>query len=414
MTFRGRVAFFGLMALSGCAGDDASSEGPTRRERERETADAGADAAARPSAPTASKPDAAVSGVDASTEERCSKVELTYQAFADAFFAANCRSCHSASKSGAARSGAPPAVNFDSEAEIVSRRGDIRTAAIDAKRMPPGKPLSDCAIERLDGYLDSLRDAACQPRCADKQCGDDGCDGSCGSCDSDERCEANRCVAKPCEPQCEGASCGPDGCGGTCGTCAANEMCTSDEHCVCVPACEGKQCGPDGCGGSCDECSGGMTCNTATGMCQPTCTPNCGTRVCGDNGCGGSCGSCTGNQTCNTAGICAGPALDFTSDVYPIFAAAGCGNSNCHGGSDPARGLNLSTATLAQSLLVNVAADECGDRLRVAPGAPANSYLINKLMGVDMCAGERMPRGGTPLSTAQIDTIRTWITGLTP
>lgn len=105
-------------------------------------------------------------------------------------------------------------------------------------------------------------------------------------------------------------------------------------------------------------------------------------------------------------------ALNFATDVYPIFAAAGCGNSNCHGGGAPSQGLNLSSATVAQSMLVGVAASQCGERTRVVPGAPNSSYLINKLTGVDMCGGQRMPRGGTPLSNTQMDTIRAWITGL--
>jgi hypothetical protein len=74
--------------------------------------------------------------------------------------------------------------------------------------------------------------------------------------------------------------------------------------------------------------------------------------------------------------------------------------------------MNLSSAANALANLVGVPANECDNRLRVAPGAPANSYLINKLTGQDICAGERMPRGGTPLSSAQIDTIRAWISGL--
>lgn len=155
-----------------------------------------------------------------------------------------------------------------------------------------------------------------------------------------------------------------------------------------------------------------MVCDTNAGMCQATCTPNCAGKTCGDNGCGGSCGNCASGQTCSTSGTCAAAALDFANDVYPIFAAAGCGNSNCHGGSDPAQGMNLSSAASALAALVNLPASQCDNRLRVAPGAPDSSYLIHKLMGQDLCAGERMPRGGAALPQGQIDTIRAWITGL--
>ncbi len=47
--------------------------------------------------------------------------------------------------------------------------------------------------------------------------------------------------------------------------------------------------------------------------------------------------------------------------------------------------------------------------LRVDPGHPESSYLVNKLTGVDICAGTQMPARGTSLSSAQLDLIRGWI-----
>jgi hypothetical protein len=98
----------------------------------------------------------------------------------------------------------------------------------------------------------------CAPSCGGKKCGPDGCNGSCGTCASTEKCEAGNCV---CVPSCAGKRCGPDGCGGTCGTCGANENCVG-ATCVCTPSCTGKECGPDGCGGQC-----GQGCNPNTGSC---------------------------------------------------------------------------------------------------------------------------------------------------
>jgi MYXO-CTERM domain-containing protein len=54
-----------------------------------------------------------------------------------------------------------------------------------------------------------------------------------------------------CVPACTGRQCGPDGCGGSCGTCPATDTCSAAGECVCTPQCAGKTCGPDGCGGSC-------------------------------------------------------------------------------------------------------------------------------------------------------------------
>jgi hypothetical protein len=76
----------------------------------------------------------------------------------------------------------------------------------------------------------------------------------------------------------------------------------------------------------------------------------------------------------------------------------------------PAEGLDLSSASVAFSGLVNVRAGQCGGaKVRVVPGDPAASYLLNKLTGVGMCSGSVMPKAGSELSAAQIDVIRAWI-----
>jgi hypothetical protein len=88
--------------------------------------------------------------------------------------------------------------------------------------------------------------------------------------------------------------------------------------------------------------------------------------------------------------------------VQPIFDMSCTG---CHGGSG---GLSLG-AGVSYGELVNVTALECFDnRKRVLPGQPSKSYLIDKVMGVDLCGGSPMPQGGS-LSQAQIQTIADWI-----
>ena len=48
--------------------------------------------------------------------------------------------------------------------------------------------------------------------------------------------------------------------------------------------------------------------------------------------------------------------------------------------------------------------------MRVIPGDPENSYLIQKIEGAPGIVGERMPRTGGPYLTAnQITIIRRWI-----
>jgi hypothetical protein len=80
-----------------------------------------------------------------------------------------------------------------------------------------------------------------------------------------------------CNPACSGKQCGDDGCGGSCGSCSSGTSCSASGTCVaptpsCTPACSGKQCGDDGCGGSCGSCSSGYSCD-GNGVCQSNSAP---------------------------------------------------------------------------------------------------------------------------------------------
>ncbi len=61
--------------------------------------------------------------------------------------------------------------------------------------------------------------------------------------------------------------------------------------------------------------------------------------------------------------------------------------------------------------LVGVLAEECTDgRLFVKGKDPEHSYVINKITAKNLCgSGVAMPNGGTPLSSADIQTIYDWI-----
>ncbi|MCH9716847.1 MAG: hypothetical protein K0U52_07145 [Gammaproteobacteria bacterium] len=85
-------------------------------------------------------------------------------------------------------------------------------------------------------------------------------------CASGEICSQGKCVA--CSPQCQGKNCGSDGCGGSCGTCKQGSC--IDGNC-CVASCVNKKCGDDdGCGGKCTGCPSGQLCNVQTGQCTST------------------------------------------------------------------------------------------------------------------------------------------------
>ncbi len=150
----------------------------------------------------------------------------------------------------------------------------------------------------------------CQPDCAGRECGPDGCGGSCPpGCGAVETCDD---TTGTCE--CTHETCGDD-------CCAAGEVCHSGS--CCLPSCDGKQCGDDGCGGSCGTCGENQTCSAA-GTCEcaheacgteccaagevchsgSCCLPSCDGKQCGDDGCGGDCGTCDAGKFCSAAGTC--------------------------------------------------------------------------------------------------------------
>ncbi len=222
-------------------------------------------------------------------------------------------------------------------------------------------------------------DEICQPQCLHKQCGDDGCGGSCGGCAPGATCLAGQCFGGGdcgdvgtggccdgdalfwceagilqsldctlaaetcgwdasagaydcggqgpapgndppfdcgfCKPACMGKVCGDDGCGGSCGQCTGAQQVCQLGQCVCQPACGGKACGPDGCGGDCGQCPELHDCQEGQCVCLPDCTG----KFCGDDGCGGSCGQCP-------AGVCAAGQC-----CTPDCSGKVCGDDGCLG-----------------------------------------------------------------------------------
>jgi hypothetical protein len=82
--------------------------------------------------------------------------------------------------------------------------------------------------------------------------------------------------------------------------------------------------------------------------------------------------------------------------------------SHCHSGANAPAGLRLDGAN-SYAMLVGTSAVERPNLRRVAPGDPANSYLIHKLEGGPNIVGERMPAGLPAVPQADIDVIRQWI-----
>jgi WD40 repeat protein len=198
----------------------------------------------------------------------------------------------------------------------------------------------DCAPgQSCDQATD--RCGACQPDCAGRQCGSDGCDGQCApGCQGNFLCDpSGQCVA--CDPDCASKACGElsgclrecDGLGQECADgswCQGNgdcQVCNTDPHCGlacqdCSQVDAGHHCmddDPDFCGcRNSDDCPVGRVCQV--GLCY-LCTPDCTDKCDGaDDGCGGTCwDTCTDSQEC----------VDRACVACSRAAACGAGCLNC-------------------------------------------------------------------------------------
>ena len=167
--------------------------------------------------------------------------------------------------------------------------------------------------------------AQCTPNCTNKDCGPDGCGGSCGVCQDGYFCDNYKCKGI-CNPSCQEGGipfeCGSNGCGGSCGTCPAMEECINHQcEPVCVPNCIGKECGSDDCGGQCGFCLPGEICQG--GICTPV------GPVCGDNIC-----DVWEGEDCETCAIdCGGCGAGCVATPWP--GCNGCPCEQCVCGMDP-------------------------------------------------------------------------------
>jgi hypothetical protein len=172
-----------------------------------------------------------------------------------------------------------------------------------------------CAPECMVGGDCPDAVAACaQPACVD---------GACfvfpvpGACAVDEYCDPeDGCVGRPILPDagmdgggsscsCAGRECGSDGCGGSCGNCGADQVC-SGGSCVCE--CGGRTCGVNACGRDCGTCGAGTFCRGGTCACDAlgaACVVGAG-ECCDGNACDATRSTCCRpvQSTCGSAGEC--------------------------------------------------------------------------------------------------------------
>ncbi len=97
------------------------------------------------------------------------------------------------------------------------------------------------------------------------------------------------------------------------------------------------------------------------------------------------------------------------SEVQSNVFTPTCAVSGCHQGAAAPQALRLDSVN-SYGLLVGVASMEVPAIMRVAPGDPNNSYLVQKLDGTAGIIGGRMPLNRVPLDQSVINIIRQWIT----
>lgn len=258
-------------------------------------------------------------------------------------------------------------------------------ATCDVDRPVAHDPLTPDHLECLRSWIETIQDC---DRCGSIACVDLQSDPShCGACDVE--CSAElECVGGACSCPGGGIVCGdtcvqpesdPLHCGGCDNDCQGNPCIEGTCACVGLTFCGGcvdTQTNADHCGGCDMPCGFGRTCQ------------------------GGACG-------------CSPTPVSLSADVQPIFTES-CVHNACHGGNNPQENLRLEAGS-SWANLVDVPAVQCADgRARVAPGNPDTSYLMHKLLGVQICSGEQMPPSGGPigdgeLPPGELDLIAAWI-----
>ena len=127
-------------------------------------------------------------------------------------------------------------------------------------------------------------------------------------------------------------------------------------------------------------------------------------------GCAGSGGG--GGTPPRTTTTTSPGSVSYKSNIQPVFNRS-CAIAGCHRPPTSAQQLDL-TKNVSYGQLVNVPSTEQPAVMRVAPGNPDDSYLIQKIEGTPGISGGQMPVGcpGTVpcLSGDQMDMFRTWVT----
>jgi hypothetical protein len=118
--------------------------------------------------------------------------------------------------------------------------------------------------------------------------------------------------------------------------------------------------------------------------------------------------TCASSGTPPTTPPAPGAPLEPTlASIQANIFSTTCAVSGCHGGAAAQQGMRLDPG-FAFGNLVCVHVPRDPTRVRVIPGNPDGSFIIQKLEGTQTL-GDRMPQGGPYLPQSTIDVIREWI-----
>lgn len=97
-----------------------------------------------------------------------------------------------------------------------------------------------------------------------------------------------------------------------------------------------------------------------------------------------------------------------SSEVRAVLLAYRCEGCHAGGATDPFPNLSLDPV----GAMRDVDSMQCSPvRKLIAPGSPETSYLMHKLLGTDLCSGERMPGTMVMLKEDELKIVGSWIAG---